>query len=95
MHIALVSLPPTHPTHPTQSPEAKAAYWATHGARDSANGRNGGAHFVYLDSLLARNGGGAGFFVGSGLTAADLCVWELVDIHLRIFDELKATVSSV
>lgn len=76
-----------------QKPEAKEAYAQTHISKDSANGRNGGAHFDYLESLLASNGGGSGFFVGSGLTAADLCVWEIVDLHMRLFKEqMEATV---
>jgi glutathione S-transferase len=55
--------------------------------------RNGGAHFEYLETLLASNSGGSGFFVGSGLTAADLCVWEIVDLHMRLFkDQMEATV---
>ncbi|KAF8072903.1 Gstp1 [Scenedesmus sp. PABB004] len=72
--------------------EAKAAYWSKHGAPDSATGRNGGAHFAYLEALLGRNAGGAGYAVGAGLTAADLCVWEIVDLHLRVFKaEMEAT----
>jgi hypothetical protein len=31
--------------------------------------------------------------VGSGLTAADLCVWQIVDLHMRLFKEqMEATV---
>ncbi|WIA09015.1 hypothetical protein OEZ85_008429 [Tetradesmus obliquus] len=67
--------------------EAKAAYQAAHIAPDSSTGRNSGAHFAFLEQLLARNGGGSGFIVGTSLTAADLCVWEIVDLHLRIFKE--------
>jgi glutathione S-transferase len=85
-------VPVLHP-YP-QKPEAKDTYWQTHGAKDSANGNNGGAHFDYLESLLAANAGGAGFFVGSGLTAADLCVWQILDLHMRLFKEqVEATVS--
>lgn len=76
-----------------QKPEAKDTYWATHGTKESANGRNGGAHFDYLEALLAKSGGSNGFFVGGQLSAADLCVWEIVDLHLRIFKEqMEATV---
>lgn len=70
------------------SESAKAAYVATHIAKDSASGRNGGAHFDYLEGLLGRNAGGAGFFVGDALSAADLAVWEIVDLHLRIFKDV-------
>jgi glutathione S-transferase len=49
-----------------------------------------------MESLLAANGGGSGFFVGAGLTAADLCVWEIVDLHMRLFKEqMEATVRGV
>eukprot|EP00775_Hariotina_reticulata_P013740 gene13740-13861_t len=66
---------------------AKSTYWKTHGARDNADSRNGGAHFDYLEQYLGRNSDGTGYVVGSNLTAADLCVWEIVDLHLRIFKE--------
>lgn len=79
---------------PAQKEEAKSAYQATHIAPDSSTGRNSGAHFAFLEQLLARNGGGSGFIVGGSLTAADLCVWEIVDLHLRIFkEEVTAAVS--
>jgi glutathione S-transferase len=78
-----------------QAAEAKAAYKATHIDAESSSARNNGAHFAYLEGLLARNGGGSGYIVGSGLTAADLCVWEIVDLHLRIFkEEMQAGVST-
>jgi len=79
------------------SDAAKAAYWQTHGAPENANNRNGGAHFDYLEQYLGRNTGStAGYVVGSTLTAADLCVWEIVDLHLRIFkEEMEAAVRVV
>lgn len=78
-----------------QSDNAKAAYWQQHGAKESSTGRNKGAHLDYLEKLLSRNSGGSGYVVGDSLTAADLCVWEIVDLHLRIFKEqLETTVSS-
>eukprot|EP00882_Tetradesmus_deserticola_P007431 GHRQ01007829.1.p1 GENE.GHRQ01007829.1~~GHRQ01007829.1.p1 ORF type:complete len:195 (+),score=76.13 GHRQ01007829.1:624-1208(+) len=74
--------------------EAKAAYTATHIAAEGSTGRNSGAHFAYLEGLLARNGGGSGYIVGSALTAADLCVFDIVDLHLRILkQEMEAGVS--
>lgn len=77
-----------------QSDDAKSAYWQMHGSQEGANGRNKGAHFEYLEQLLARNGGGNGFAVGSSLTAADICLWEIVDLHMRIFkEEMEGTVS--
>jgi glutathione S-transferase len=73
---------------------AKTQYWQTHGTRDSASGDSGGAHFAYLDGLLARNNGGSGYFVGGSLTAADLCLFQIVDLHQRIYkEEMEATVS--
>eukprot|EP00878_Enallax_costatus_P036342 GHUV01040802.1.p1 GENE.GHUV01040802.1~~GHUV01040802.1.p1 ORF type:complete len:138 (+),score=47.84 GHUV01040802.1:177-590(+) len=73
--------------HDQLSDEAKSAYWQQHGSKEGANARNKGAHLDYLEQLLARNGGGNGCAVGGGLTAADVCVWEIVDLHLRIFKE--------
>lgn len=78
---------------PPQKPEAKETYWKTHGNKESANGSTDGVHFDYLETLLAGNGGGTGYIVGGGLTAADLCVWEIVDLHMRTFrDQMEATV---
>jgi glutathione S-transferase len=78
-----------------QKGEAKAAYKATHIDAESSSARNSGAHFAYLEGLLARNGGGSGYIVGSELSAADLCVWEIVDLHLRIYpEEMQAGVSN-
>ena len=34
----------------------------------------------YLDRLLERNGGGAGFFVGASITVADLAIWHLLEV---------------
>ncbi|KAG2484598.1 hypothetical protein HYH03_016639 [Edaphochlamys debaryana] len=73
-------------------PEAKAVYWKTHGDPETAEGRNGGAHLRHLSRLLARNTAGAGkAFVGSSLSMADLCAFDVLDLHSRIFgEELKA-----
>ncbi|KAI8462660.1 MAG: glutathione S-transferase [Monoraphidium minutum] len=72
--------------------EAKAKYWATHGDKAGATGqRNGGAHFEYLARLLRKAGGE--YFVGGKVTAADVAVFDIVDLHLRpaLFpDEMKA-----
>jgi len=67
---------------------AKAAYYTAHIDPSSQEGRNGGAHFGYLDTLLKASG--SGFMVGSGLSAADLCVFDIVDLHVRIFPEQMA-----
>ncbi len=52
--------------------EGKKKYAADHISRESVNSRNGGAHFVYLDNLLHRNGGD--FVVGKSFTIADIQV---------------------
>ncbi|KXZ45601.1 hypothetical protein GPECTOR_53g94 [Gonium pectorale] len=73
--------------------EAKAKYWGLHGDPANAESRYAaGAHLSYLSRLLKRNAAGGGkAFVGSGLTVADLAVFDIVDLHARIFgDELKA-----
>ena len=77
-----------------QADAAKAAYYTAHIDPSSQEGRNGGAHFGYLDILLKASG--SGFMVGSGLTAADLCVFDIVDLHVRIFpEEMAKDVSGV
>ncbi|GLC39874.1 hypothetical protein PLESTB_001311600 [Pleodorina starrii] len=73
----------------------KDAYWTSHGDPASVDSRNGGAHLLYFSRLLARNkeagGGGGKAFVGSGLTLADLAVYDIVDLHVRIFgDQMQA-----
>lgn len=46
-----------------------------------------------MEGLLARNGGGGAYVIGTALSAADLCLWDIIDLHLRIFgDELRASV---
>ena len=82
------------------SEQGKADFWSTHIDAASANGRNGGAHFVYLDGLAQQLGAGAGdtasspFILGgsaSSYTYADILVADLVDAMLRIWkDEFPA-----
>ncbi|GAB4819891.1 hypothetical protein N2152v2_006937 [Parachlorella kessleri] len=69
------------------APEAKKAYWEQHCDPASAGGRNGGAHWFYLAQLLRRNAGGEGYFVGTQLSVADVLVFDLVDLHLRVLEE--------
>eukprot|EP00198_Chlamydomonas_reinhardtii_P011790 XP_001701127.1 flagellar associated protein [Chlamydomonas reinhardtii] len=64
---------------------AKDLYWKTYFDKTTSEGRNGGAHMVYLANFLAKNGGK--HTVGAGLTIADLCLWEILDLHLRIFED--------
>ncbi|GBF92103.1 hypothetical protein Rsub_04450 [Raphidocelis subcapitata] len=72
-------------------PKAKEEYWKTHGDKAGINGRNGGAHFEYLERLLKKAGGT--WFVGPAPTAADLAVYDIIHLHLRdqLFpEEMKA-----
>ncbi|EFJ41636.1 hypothetical protein VOLCADRAFT_107623 [Volvox carteri f. nagariensis] len=72
----------------------KDTYWTTHGDLATTAGRNGGAHLAYFSRLLARNAptGNGKAFVGSDLTIADLAVYDIVDLHYRIFEQvMKAT----
>jgi hypothetical protein len=76
----------------SQADAAKATFWETHCDPATANGRNGGAHLAYFEELL--KAGSSGWMVGAALTAADLCVFDMVDLLLRIFpDQLPSAVS--
>lgn len=70
---------------------AKASYVSTHLDRATADlSRNGGAHFAYLEQYLEASSGGkeaGGWAVGKQATVADFAVYEVVDLHLRIFPE--------
>jgi len=63
------------------SPEALAEYIELRVDPTTQNGKNGGGHFFYLDTLLKKNNGGKGFCVGDKLSIADLKLWEVLDIH--------------
>lgn len=68
--------------------EKKVLYWKHHAAPEGLTLRNGGAHFQYLANMLKPSG----FVVDSGVTAADLALFDIVDLHVRIFpEEMKAT----
>lgn len=69
--------------HRTQ--KTKDTYWAAHGDKASLQGRNYGAHLAYLAAFVAANP--SGYAVGSSLTMADLCIWDIVDLHARIYPE--------
>ncbi|KAG2484597.1 hypothetical protein HYH03_016638 [Edaphochlamys debaryana] len=67
---------------------AKKKYWELYFDKNTSEGRNGGAHVTYLLNFLKKST--SGFMAGEGLTLADLAVWEITDLHLRIFEkELK------
>ncbi|KAI7842899.1 hypothetical protein COHA_003411 [Chlorella ohadii] len=68
------------------SDEAKKAHWANHIAHDSMSGRNGGAHFGYLAGLVQRYGKD-GWAVGGHISIADVLLFDIVDLHTRIYGE--------
>eukprot|EP00301_Raphidiophrys_heterophryoidea_P005840 c12409_g1_i1.p1 GENE.c12409_g1_i1~~c12409_g1_i1.p1 ORF type:complete len:274 (+),score=56.39 c12409_g1_i1:60-824(+) len=64
------------------SQAAKDSYAALHILPEGVSQQNGGAHFQYLENFLKRNSSSL-YIVGSGLTVADLQVFDIVDLHLR------------
>eukprot|EP01024_Parvocaulis_polyphysoides_P028037 TRINITY_DN25346_c0_g2_i6.p2 TRINITY_DN25346_c0_g2~~TRINITY_DN25346_c0_g2_i6.p2 ORF type:complete len:119 (+),score=22.11 TRINITY_DN25346_c0_g2_i6:102-458(+) len=70
------------------SDEAKEKYIETHINPSSQEGRNGGGHFFYLKQLLLQNNDGKGFVVGDSLSVADIQLFDIVDLHVRIFGDL-------
>jgi glutathione S-transferase P len=72
------------------SDEAKAAYYKARIDVAGAEGRNGGAHFAYLDCMLKKYQNGGQFILGEKFSAADIVLFDTVDMHLRIYgDEFK------
>lgn len=73
------------------SEAAKTTYCSTHLDRGTADqSRNGGAHFSYLEQYLEASSGGleaGGWAVGGQASVADFAVFEVVDLHLRVFRE--------
>lgn len=67
------------------SEEAKKEYVTLHIDAAGTAARNGGAHFQYLENILARSESFAtsGFVVGGKPTIADVQLFNLVDLHLR------------
>ena len=73
------------------SDEAKADYYKLRIDEAGTKERNGGAHFAYLDCMLKKMSGDGPFVLGSKLTIADILVFDIVDMHLRIYgDEFKS-----
>ncbi|EFN58174.1 hypothetical protein CHLNCDRAFT_57035 [Chlorella variabilis] len=66
------------------SEEAKAAYWTAHIDPTTTGGRNTGAHFAYLSKLVAKYGSG-GWAVGSAVSIADATLYNMTDLHLRVW----------
>lgn len=67
------------------SDEAKAKYWTAHCDASTVAARNGGAHFTFVSDFVARGPGV--FAVGGTLTVADVMLFDIIDMHLRIFPE--------
>uniref|UniRef100_A0A7S0WFA7 glutathione transferase n=1 Tax=Chlamydomonas leiostraca TaxID=1034604 RepID=A0A7S0WFA7_9CHLO len=65
---------------------AKEAFAKAHIHKDSTAGRNGGAHLDYLDWFLRKSG--TGHVAGTSITMGDLCVWEMLDLLLRVFPDI-------
>jgi glutathione S-transferase P len=61
----------------------KEVFWSAHCDPLTTSARNAGAHFSYLANLIARTGDA--FAVGSSLTVADIAIFDMVDMMLRIF----------
>ncbi|KIY98213.1 flagellar associated protein [Monoraphidium neglectum] len=62
--------------------EAKAAFWAKHCDKAAPLTQpNDGAHARYLARLLTKAGGE--WFVGGGVTAADLAVYDVIHLLMR------------
>eukprot|EP01023_Acetabularia_acetabulum_P037854 TRINITY_DN3613_c0_g2_i1.p1 TRINITY_DN3613_c0_g2~~TRINITY_DN3613_c0_g2_i1.p1 ORF type:complete len:295 (-),score=42.28 TRINITY_DN3613_c0_g2_i1:198-959(-) len=71
------------------SDEGKTKYFETHINPDTQGGRNFGSHFFYLNRLLLQNNDGkGGFVVGDSLSIADLQLFDIVDLHVRIFGDI-------
>eukprot|EP01023_Acetabularia_acetabulum_P001374 TRINITY_DN10520_c0_g1_i3.p1 TRINITY_DN10520_c0_g1~~TRINITY_DN10520_c0_g1_i3.p1 ORF type:complete len:227 (+),score=19.17 TRINITY_DN10520_c0_g1_i3:238-918(+) len=70
------------------SEEAKKQYIETHISTDGIKMLNFGAHFYYLNRLLMQNKEGKSFVIGDSLSVADLQLFDIVDIHVRIFGDL-------
>lgn len=70
------------------SDESKEAFFRSHCDPETTAERNGGAHFQYLSDLISGNdASGSGFCVGSDLTIADIVVFDMVDMMLRIYGD--------
>ena len=88
-HPAAHCLPrwPTPAALPLQSEPAKHAAWETHCDPSTTGARNGGAHFAYLAQLAERCGGEGGWAAGSQLSIADILLFDIVDLFLRVYGE--------
>lgn len=71
-----------------QADEAKAAYWTAHCDPATISSARGGAHFKYIALLVETHG--SGWAVGGALSIADAALFNIVDLHVRIFPDFKA-----
>jgi glutathione S-transferase len=69
-----------------QADEAKTTYWRTHCDPSTTGERNEGAHFTYISKLVAKHGRD-GWAVGSQLSMADILLFDIVDMHQRIYPD--------
>lgn len=73
------------------SDEAKAAYFKLRIDEAGAVEKNGGAHFAYLNCMLKKHQNGGAFVLGSKLSVADIMLFDIVDMHVRIYgDDFKS-----
>ncbi len=73
------------------SDDAKSAYFKARIDVSGAEGRNSGAHFAYLDCMLKKCQNGGEFALGEKFSVADIMIFDIVDMHLRIYgDDFKS-----
>lgn len=77
-----------------QAQDHKAEHWAKHGDPGSANQRNGGAHWLYLNHLLKKNASdGRGPAAGQKISIADIVLFDITDLYLRVYEsEMRSNV---
>ncbi|CAD7696724.1 unnamed protein product [Ostreobium quekettii] len=63
--------------------EAKSEYWTKRFDPSTSGERNGGAHMLYFSKFLKRYGGK--FVVGSAVSIADVALFDLLEINIRLF----------
>jgi len=71
---------------------AKKNYILKHIDSSSAGGSNSGSHLIFIENMVIRNRKSSGqkFFVSSSPSIADVQLFNIVDLHLRIFGEEMA-----
>ena len=77
-----------------QAQDQKAEHWAKHGEPGSLNQRNGGAHWGYLHRLLKQSASdGRGFVAGQSISIADIVLFDITDLYLRVYEnEMRSNV---